>query len=98
MSAATKIQSLLDEGYAIPQSQGITYFNTDVAAMYVSNETVVEGSALPAITDIGGEVGIIKLPNTVLLGQWYAANADTTMPQESRTSCSTSSARKAIRF
>ncbi len=83
VSAATKIQSLLDEGYAIPQSQGITYFNTDVAAMYVSNETVVEGSALPAITDIGGEVGIIKLPNTVLLGQWYAANADTTMPQES---------------
>ena len=80
--AISKVKALLDEGYAIPQSPGINYFNTDVAAMSINTQTTIEGAAIPAISGLGGEVGVIRLPKTVLLGQWYAANAATKLPKE----------------
>lgn len=78
-----KTKALLDEGYAILQSTGINYFYTDVAAMSIQAQTAIEGAAIPAITGLGGEVGVTKLPNTVLLGQWYAASSATKLPAES---------------
>lgn len=78
-----KSKSLLDEGYAIPQSAGISYFQTDVAAMSITTQTGIEGAVLPAIQDLGGEIGVVRLPFNVLLGQWYAVSSATKLPKES---------------
>lgn len=82
VTAMNKMKTLLDEGYCIPQSAGISYFNTDVASLSVNTQTSIEGTAMPAINGLGGEIGVVKLPNTVLLGQWYAVNRDTKLPAE----------------
>ncbi len=83
VTSANKVKALLDEGYAIPQSPGINYFNTDVAAMSINTQTSIEGTSIPAISGLGGEIGVVSLPNSVLLGQWYAANKDTKLAAES---------------
>ena len=82
VNALNKMKALLDEGYGILQSAGISYFNTDVASMSVAAQTGIEGASMPAISALGGEIGVAKLPNNVLLGQWYAVNKDSKLPAE----------------
>ena len=82
ITALNKTKALLDEGYAIPQSAGINYFNTDVAAMRIDSQTAIEGASLAAIEGLGGEIGAVPLPKSVLLGQWYAVNPATKIPAE----------------
>ncbi len=75
------MKALIDDGTILPQTAGINYFNTDVAAMTILAQNGIENLSIPAIEGIGGSVGIVPLPN-VLLGQWYAANAATAHPKE----------------
>lgn len=82
ITALNKTKALLDEGYAIPQSAGINYFNTDVAAMSIASQTGIEGASIPAIEGLGGEIGAVPLPKSVLLGQWYAVNPATKIPSQ----------------
>lgn len=76
-----RMKALVDDGTVLLQTSGINYFNTDVAAMTISAQNGIENLSIPALEGIGGSIGIITMPN-VLLGQWYAANADTAHPAE----------------
>lgn len=82
ISALEKTRALLEEGTCIPQSAGINYFNTDVAAMRIDHQGSIESSSREAIEGIGGEIGAVPLPKSILLGQWYAVNPATAHPQE----------------
>jgi multiple sugar transport system substrate-binding protein len=81
-SGLKKTKTLLDGGYAIVQTPGISYFNTDAAAMTISTTSSVEPQ-LTQLAELGGEVGVVPLPkgSNLLLGQYYAVNKSSKQPQ-----------------
>ncbi|MDD3336139.1 MAG: extracellular solute-binding protein [Eubacteriales bacterium] len=84
IATLTALTDLVNDGTCLLQTQGVNYFNTDVAAVTISNQSSIENTSLSMIEGVGGEIGIIPLPNqcNILLGQWYAANVNSAHPSD----------------
>ncbi|MDR0997748.1 MAG: extracellular solute-binding protein [Treponema sp.] len=82
VSGLRKTKTLLDGGYALLQTPGINYFNTDAAAMTIGTTAGIEPQ-LAQLAELGGEVGVIPLPkgSNLMMGQYYAVNKSSKQPQ-----------------
>ena len=78
------LKGLVDDGTCLLQTQGVNYFNTDTAAVTITSQSGIENTSLSMIEGVGGEIGIIPLPDqcNVLLGQWYAVSKNTKHPAQ----------------